>query len=235
MSPRRTDPKLKKQATQAGLPNWVIAIGIGVVAIAAVFVLFNLQTPSVPAPVSGGTTTASGRTKGDPNAKVELTDYSDFQWPICQQFATGAGRQIDANYVQTSKVKFTYKYYPVVDFISNTVGESHWAAYAAECANQQGKFWEYHDKLFGEWRGENVGTFTKPNLKKYATDLGLDAAKFNPCLDNDSTKSIIDKDIAEAQNLGIQGTPTFLINGRLLNIGATDYAGFTRTFDTLLK
>jgi protein-disulfide isomerase len=123
----------------------------------------------------------------------------------------------------------------VVDFITNRVNESHWVAYAAECANEQGKFWEYHDKLFNEWRGEYVGTFTKPNLKKYAADLNLDTAKFNQCLDTERTKPIIDKDVAEARQLGITGTPTFIINGRQLNIGADDYAGFARTFDALLK
>jgi protein-disulfide isomerase len=123
----------------------------------------------------------------------------------------------------------------VVDFISNRVAESHWAAYAAECANEQGKFWEYHDKLYVEWRGENVGTYTKTNLKKYAVDLSLDTTKFNQCLDTERTKSIVDKDIAEAQGMGIQGTPTFIISGRQLNIGADDYAGFARTFDALLK
>jgi protein-disulfide isomerase len=115
------------------------------------------------------------------------------------------------------------------------VNESHWAAYAAECANEQGKFWEYHDKLYAEWRGEYVGTYTKANLKKYAADLNLDSARFNQCLDTERTKPLVDKDIAEARQLGINGTPTFIINGRQLNIGAGDYAGFARTLDALLK
>jgi hypothetical protein len=79
MSPRRADPKLKPPKTQGGLPTWVIAIGIGILAVVAVIVLFTLQTPSAPAPSAGGSTTALGRTKGDPNAKLELLDYSDFQ------------------------------------------------------------------------------------------------------------------------------------------------------------
>ncbi len=113
--------------------------------------------------------------------------------------------------------------------------ESHWAAYAAECANRQGKFWEYHDKLFNEWRGEFVGTFNKPNLKKYATDLKLDTATFNKCIDNDETAAVILADIAEADRLGVRGTPTFLINGRALQVTSTDASQFSRTFDTLLK
>jgi hypothetical protein len=79
MSPRRVDPRFKKQS-QSGLPTWAIAGGIGILVVVAIVVLFTLQTPVTPAPsVGGSSTTASGRTKGDPTAKLELIDYSDFQ------------------------------------------------------------------------------------------------------------------------------------------------------------
>ena len=115
------------------------------------------------------------------------------------------------------------------------VGESHWAAEAAECANRQGKFWDYHDALFSHWQGENIGAFTKANLKKYAADLGLNTTTFNKCIDNDETASVIKADEAEVQRLGLSGTPSFLINGRLLQIRTLDVSEFSRTFDTLLK
>ena len=115
------------------------------------------------------------------------------------------------------------------------MGESHWAAEAAECANQQGKFWEYHDKLFAAWTGENVGTFTKDKLKKYAADMGLDATKFNPCIDNDQTASIVSVDEAQSQSLGLPGTPSFLINGKIFRNQTMNFDEFARTFDSLLK
>jgi protein-disulfide isomerase len=130
-------------------------------------------------------------------------------------------------------VSFTYKYFPVID--QTKIGESHWAAEAAECANLQGKFWEYHDKLFSVWSGENAGTYTKPNLKKYASDLGLDTAKFNQCLDTDQTMSTVQADTGDATRLGVQGTPTFFVNGSLLKVNSLDYGEFSRTFDSLLK
>ncbi len=142
-------------------------------------------------------------------------------------------RQIEANYVKTNKVSMTYRYYPVVD--QGRIGESHWAAEAAECANQQGKFWEYHDKLFGVWTGENVGTFTKPNLKQYAAGIVPDTATFNSCLDSDKTMSVVNQDEADGNKLGVSGTPTFFVNNRLLNITSLDYGSFSRTFDSLLK
>jgi protein-disulfide isomerase len=116
------------------------------------------------------------------------------------------------------------------------VGESHWAAEAAECANLQGKFWEMHDKLFSVWRGENVGTYTKPNLKQYAAQIGLDTGQFNQCLDTDQTMSTVQADIGEATRLGVQGTPTFFVNGsQLTNIDPSNYSAFARTFDSLLN
>ncbi len=145
-------------------------------------------------------------------------------------------RQIEEQYVKTGKVKFTYKYYPVVDFIGQRgVNESHWAAYAAECANVQSKFWEYHDKLFQVHSGEFVGTYTKANLKKYAADIGLDTAKFNTCLDNEETKPIIDAALTEVNQAGIRGTPTFLANGKPLQVRTLDFSSFAQAFDALLK
>ncbi len=85
------------------------------------------------------------------------------------------------------------------------------------------------------WTGENVGTFTKPNLKQYAAQLGLDAAKFNPCIDNDQTASIVQADENQAQSLGLPGTPSFLINGSLFRNQTLDFSEFARTFDSLLK
>ncbi len=113
--------------------------------------------------------------------------------------------------------------------------ESYWAAYAAECANEQGKFWEYHDKLFDEWRGEYVGVYLKPNLKKFAADLKLDTEKFNTCLDTERTKAVIDAEIAEANRLGINSTPTFFVNGKQFQVRSLDLGEFTRTFDLFLK
>ena len=85
------------------------------------------------------------------------------------------------------------------------------------------------------WVDENVGTFSKANLKKYGADLGLDAAKFNPCVDNDQTASIVQADEAQVQSLGLPGTPSFLINGKFFRNQTIGFDEFARTFDSLLK
>lgn len=120
------------------------------------------------------------------------------------------------------------------------VGESTWAAEAAECANRQGKFWEYHDMLFNQWRGENVGTFTKPNLEKYASDLKLDTAAFNQCLESDATKSVVDGTTNDAARLGVNATPSFFLskaNGQLQSLQprTLDFSQFSGPIDSLLR
>ncbi|HEX9075410.1 MAG TPA: thioredoxin domain-containing protein [Anaerolineae bacterium] len=140
---------------------------------------------------------------------------------------------MEDSYIKSGKVKFTYKFYPVVD--QGRIGESNWAAQAAECANLQGKFWDYHDKLFSVWTGENVGTFTKAKLKQYAADLQLNATDFNQCLDGDKTASVVQADMAEANRQGVQGTPTYFLNGRLMQLRTLQFDEFSRTFDSLLK
>jgi protein-disulfide isomerase len=90
--------------------------------------------------------------------------------------------------------------------------ESMWAAEASECANEQGRFWEYHDKLFAEQAGENRGTFSKSNLKRFADQIGLDTATFNACLDSDKHKATVQRDIDDGVREGVRQTPTLFIN-----------------------
>lgn len=230
MSPRRAAP----QKHSSGLPAWVVPAAIIVLAAAGVVALFMIQsTPSGGGPTSSSGLSGPGRTIGNTASKVALVEYADYQCPICRQFGITVARQIEEAYVKTNKISFTYKYFPVVD--GGTTGESHWAAEAAECANQQGKFWEYHDKLLSVWVGERVGTYTKANLKQYAASVGLDTATFNPCLDNDQTASIVQTDANSAENLRLPGTPSFLINGQVFDAQSLDYSTFSRAFDSLLK
>ncbi len=130
-------------------------------------------------------------------------------------------------YIDSGKVNIVYKH-------SAFLGqESVWAAQAAECAADQGKFWEYHDLLFDKQNGENVGTFTKENLIAYAKELGLDSAKFDPCLQNDETLQRVMSDTNEGRQVGVSGTPTFFINGKPL-VGAQPAEVFKAQLDAAL-
>jgi len=130
-------------------------------------------------------------------------------------------------YIDSGKVNLVYKH-------SAFLGqESAWAAQAAECAADQGKFWEYHDLLFDRWNGENQGTFVKENLNGFARELSLDMAKFEPCLTNDETLQRVIADTQEGRQVGVTGTPTFFINGKPL-VGAQPAAVFQAELDAAL-
>jgi len=132
------------------------------------------------------------------------------------------------DYVDSGKVTIVYKH-------SAFLGqESVWAAQAAECAADQGKFWQMHDLLFSRQNGENQGTFTKENLLALAEELKLYMTKFEPCLKNDQTLSRVQADTQEGQAAGVRGTPTFFINGQPL-VGAQPIEAFKSAIDQALK
>ncbi|MDP3026471.1 MAG: DsbA family protein, partial [Nanoarchaeota archaeon] len=99
------------------------------------------------------------------------------------------------------------------------------AAEASECAHEQDKFWEYHDKLF-----ENQNALTVEDLKKYASDLKLDTIKFNDCLDSGKYESEVQKDLSDGQKYGVSGTPAFFINGKLIS-GAQPFSVFQQIIE----
>lgn len=160
---------------------------------------------------------ATGLVKGNPNAQVTIVEFSDFQCPYCGK-AEPTLKQIFETY--KDKVKLIYRHYPL-PFHENAFA----AALASMCANEQGKFWEYHDKLF-----ENQEKLTSPDLKNYASQLGLETDKFNPCLDNKKYKAQVDKDYNDGQAAGVSGTPAFFINGRLV-AGAQPFESFKSIID----
>ena len=157
--------------------------------------------------------------KGDPDAQVVIVEFSDFQCPFCERWAQQTLPQLKQNYIDTGKVKLIYRDFP----LSSIHPEAQKAAEATECADDQGKFWEYHDILFekrGEWSGAGAAKF-----KQYAADLGLDTAAFDDCLDSDKYKDEVLGDLNAGRAVGVTGTPTFFINGQKL-VGAQPFTAF---------
>lgn len=168
---------------------------------------------------------------GNPNAKVTIVEFSDFQCPFCRRFWADALPQIKKEYVDTGKAKFIYKHYP----LSFHPGAKP-AAEASECANEQGKFWEYHDKIFAEQAKQGQGTiqFGKPELKNWASQIGLNTSQFNQCLDSGKYFKLIEDSVAYGSEIGVSGTPTTFINGQRL-VGAQPFVSFKAVIDGLLK
>ena len=128
-------------------------------------------------------------------------------------------------YVKTGVVRFGYLHFAFLG------PESGWAAEASECADEQGKFWEYHDLLFARHSGENQGAFSKDNLKKFAADLKLNTGTFNACLDSGKYASVVQADAEFLQSLGVQSTPTFLINATPI-AGALPFDQFQKIIES---
>jgi len=161
---------------------------------------------------------------GSPDAKVTVVEYSDFQCPFCTR-AFPTVKQVLKDY--NGKIKFYYKHFPL-SFHQNAQK----AAEAYECALDQGKQWEYHDKLFENSQGDGSG-LNVPDLKRYAAELELDATAFNSCLDGGQKASKVGADTAEGSQNGVSGTPTFFINGEAL-VGAQPYSAFKAVIDAKL-
>jgi protein-disulfide isomerase len=166
--------------------------------------------------------------KGSQNAKVTIVEFSDFQCPFCQRFFLQTLPQIEEKYIKTGKVRFVYRDFP----LTSIHPYAQKAAEAAECAYEQGKFWEYHDILFqkqSEWVVAGESKF-----KEYAQQLGLDTQKFNQCLDSGKYANEVQKDYNDGLKYGVSGTPTFFING-IEVVGAQPYNVFEQIIEQELN
>ena len=166
--------------------------------------------------------------QGNANAPVVIIEFADFQCPFCGQYAASTAPQIEEQYIKTGKARFGFMNFA---FLGD---ESNWSAEAAECAADQNKFWEFHDKLYSSQSGENKGAFNKDNLKKFAQELGLDTSTFNTCLDSGKYTALIQADTQASSALGVQSTPTFLVNGQPV-VGAQPFDVFKQTIDQELS
>lgn len=175
--------------------------------------------------------------KGPKDAKVTIVEFSDFECPYCARFVTETLPSILANY--GDKVQFAFRNFPLSQ---HPYAEK--AAEAAECANDQGAFWQYHDLLFQNQTAlvgivqadaTNGVAQVVNNLKQYAASLNLDTATFNQCLDSGAGKAKVDVDTAALydalQKAGVTqfGTPAFFING-MFSSGAYPYDGTSPSY-----
>ncbi len=166
--------------------------------------------------------------KGNPSAEITIVEFSDFQCPFCARFHATTLPQIEQNYLSTGKVNFVYRDFPIQSIHPNALP----AALAAECADDQGKFWEYHDKLFQNqrsWQGLGIQTGIN-TFKGYAQELGLNLEEFNSCLDSRKYVQEINDDLQDGRDYGVTGTPGFFVGNEKIGfikiIGAQPYSVF---------
>ena len=165
---------------------------------------------------AGGSVPTNGRVCGEDSAPVKIVELSDYQCPFCKRFVDGTEPEVEREYVQKGLVQLEFRYFAITGGSAPPdTNEATLAAEAAECANDQGRFWEYHYKLYAEQHGENRGAFVPDRLKQFATDLGLDRGEFDACLDSHKHIGLVEELRDQAAAAGARGTPSFLINGKL--------------------
>lgn len=178
--------------------------------------------------------TAGAPSKGNKNARLTLVEFSEYQCPFCGRHVRDTMPQIQKEYIETGKVHYVFRDLPLESIHKNAFK----AAEAARCAGEQNKYWEMHDRLF-----ENQKSLEPASLTAHAQAIGLDAKKFQSCLDSGKFAADIKKDIADANKIGITGTPTTVIgltqpNDSKIKVvkvirGAQNFASFKEALDSL--
>lgn len=157
-----------------------------------------------PPPGVAGVTPEGFAVKGLGTAPITIVEYADFQCANCRRFVEESLPTFD-RYIQAGMVRVVFHDFPIFG------EESAVAAEASRCALEQNAFWPYHDLLYQRQAGINSGTFSPANLKAFAVELGLNATLFDKCLDSRKYRRSIEQAQANAQSLGLTGTPSFVI------------------------
>jgi protein-disulfide isomerase len=188
----------------------------------------STAAPNGPVPVAA-TDGFRGYTLGSDSAPIEITEYSDFECPFCASFATVQMPVIREQLIATGKVRWRFR-----DFPLPTHAYSRSAALAAQCAGEQGKFWEMHDQLFANHQWAQTGKNPRGVFREFARSVGLDLDKYDACVDGQRYAGRIQASVQEGEARGVKGTPSFYVNGRPYQ-GRSASDDFKALVDSLTK
>jgi protein-disulfide isomerase len=201
--------KIQKARKQQGI---LIAVVVGLAIIVTGFIIIQSLKPvgEIKPLVARDHPQSDGLTMGDPNASIVVEEFSDFQCVACFRFWDELEQEFINKYVATGLVYFKYSPFSFLG------PESLQAAEAALCANDQDRFWDYHDMVFGNWNGENVGNDSDQRLIAYATSIGLNESDFKSCFNSNKYNNEVQNNNTYANQKGVTATPTFSVNGELV-------------------
>ena len=210
---------------------YAILIGVAVVGLGVLGVLLSRpKTVSIPANVTIQTADTAGfrgYIKGSPDAPVEITEYADFQCPFCQTFATLQMPTIEERLIRTGRLRWRYRDFPLQQHSFSRV-----AAHSAACADDQGKYWDQHQKIYdgqAEWAAARDAA---PIFRQYAQANGLDLKRYDDCMKSHKYAGRIQASYEEGTRLGVSSTPTLLVGNRLYQ-GRLDSDAIRRLVDSL--
>ena len=167
---------------------------------------------------------------GNPSATITIVEWGDYQCTFCYKFHHSTMNIIKQDFIETGKVKLVFKDFPL------NGPDSVLAAEAAYCAQDQGKYWQYHDELYKNWGGERTGWITRDSLDKFATTVSLDLEKFDKCLDDHKYLERVNQMYEFGKEIGIDATPSFLVfnNEKIIKItGNQPLEVFLKSLDEL--
>jgi protein-disulfide isomerase len=203
----------------------VAVVGLGILA----YLTTRSSSVSVPANVTiqpSDTAGFRGYIKGSESAPVEITEFADYQCPFCQTFATLQMPTIEERLIRTGRVRWRYRDFPLQQHEFSRL-----SAHSAACADEQGKYWEQHQRIY-EGQGDWAGGDAADHFRDYARAVGLDLGKYDACMKSGKSAGRIQASYEEGTQLGVSSTPTLLIGGRLYGGGMNSDA-ITRLVDSL--
>jgi protein-disulfide isomerase len=167
---------------------------------------------------------------GNPDAPITILEWGDYQCTFCYKFHQETLQIINEDFIKTGKVKVVFKDFPL------NGPDSKLAAEASYCAQDQEKYWQYHDEVYRNWGGERTGWITRETLTEFAQVVNLDTEKFNKCLDDNKYESKVNSLYEFGNDIGIDATPSFLVfnDEKIIKIrGNQPLEVFLKTFDEL--
>jgi protein-disulfide isomerase len=201
-------------------------IGVGVL----VYLMTRPSTVSIPTNVAvqaSDTLGFHGYVKGSPEAPVEITEFADYQCPFCQTFATLQMPTIEERLIQTGRLRWRYRDFPLQQHPFARL-----AAHSAACADEQGKYWQQHQRIYegqSDWAAaRDAGSL----FRRYARDSGVDLGRYDSCMRAGKFAGRIQASLDEGLRLGVASTPSLVVGGRIYQ-GHFDSDAITRLVDSL--
>lgn len=167
---------------------------------------------------------------GDPGARITIVEFGDYQCTYCHAFHQNTKDQLIQDYINTGKVNFVFRDFPLNGPASVL------AAQAAYCAGDQNKYWQYHDELYNNWAGENTGWVNQKSLDQFANNVNLDLTEFDTCISDKKYEQKVVDNQQFGTKLGVNATPSFIIfsDKKVITIvGAQPYSVFKQALDSI--
>jgi protein-disulfide isomerase len=167
---------------------------------------------------------------GDPGARITIVEFGDYQCTYCHAFHQNTKDQLIQDYINTGKVNFVFRDFPLNGPASVL------AAQAAYCAGDQNKYWQYHDELYNNWGGENTGWVNQKSLDQFANNVNLDLTEFDTCISDKKYEQKVMDNQQFGTKLGVNATPSFIIfsDKKVITIvGAQPYSVFKQALDNI--